>query len=67
MEPVGRPFPVSSTVSHYSEEKTKVKYFSLYVRLGRTALEPSILAKKKKKKDTVFRALLFSKIHLARR
>jgi len=66
MEPVGRPFPVSSTVSHYSEEKTKVKYFSLYVRLGtRAALEPSILAKKKK--DTVFRALLFSKIHLARR
>jgi hypothetical protein len=66
MEPVGRPFPVSSTVSHYSEEKTKVKDFSLSVRLGAgTALEPSFT--RKKKKDTVFRVLLFSKIHLARR
>jgi hypothetical protein len=25
MEPAERPFPVSSTVAHYSEEKAKVK------------------------------------------
>jgi hypothetical protein len=32
MERAKRPFPVSSTVGHYSEEKTKVKEFSLCVR-----------------------------------
>jgi hypothetical protein len=32
MEQVQRPFPGSSTVGHYREQKAKVNMFSLYLR-----------------------------------